>query len=691
MSTARQARYDELTSRLHRCDHEYYVLARPTVSDREYDRLFDELRRLERDHPELRQPDSPSARVGSDLNAELPEVAHTVPVLSLDKAYAAAEVSAWMEKSSAAAGLPLSYTVEEKIDGAAIVLYYEAGRLARAVTRGNGIVGNDVTANVRTIRSVPLLLAEPVTVAARGEIFLRRADFARLNAAAEAAYANPRNFAAGAVRRVKSRDVAAIPLRFLAYEGVFPGAPPAGHAAAMDRLRALGLPVNPGNRLLAPAERLADARARHPAWHAAPPEALPEILQAAAAGRAALPYEIDGVVIKVNELAARAGLGVTGHHPRWARAFKFDAPQGETEVREISVQVGRTGRVTPVARVAPVAIGGTTVANVTLHNQDYVAALELAIGDRVAVSRRGDVIPAVERVLDKNERGNTTWRLPERCPACGSALRLSGAHHFCRNQRCPEQVRGRLRFFTARGQMDIDHLGSETLDRLIDGGLVTDVQDIFTFEVDRVLEWEGFGERKAALLKEGIARSRGRPFRTVLPALGMPEIGPKATELLIDAGYYDVDRLLAVAAAGDPEPLTAIEGIGEKTAAAIIAQLTDPANLRRITALRAAGLCFAAAPPQPREADAESGPFAGQSWCVTGSFSQLGPRARAEQAVTGGGGRVTGAVTSRTTHLLAGRNPGGKLAKAQRLGVTVVSEEEFLRLPEDAAAGDPVG
>ena len=691
MSTARQARYHELTTRLHRCDHEYYVLARPTVSDREYDRLLDELLRLERDHPELRQPDSPSARVGSDLSAELPEVAHTVPVLSLDKAYAAAEVSAWMEKSSAAAGLPLSYTVEEKIDGAAIVLYYEAGRLARAVTRGNGIVGNDVTANVRTIRSVPLLLAEPVTVAARGEIFLLRADFARLNAAAEAAYANPRNFAAGAVRRVKSRDVAAIPLRFLAYEGVFPGAPPAGHAAAMDRLRALGLPVNPGNRLLAPAERLADARARHPAWNAAPPEALPEILQAAAAGRAALPYEIDGVVIKVNELAARAGLGVTGHHPRWARAFKFDAPQGDSMIMEINTQVGRTGRVTPVARVAPVAIGGTTVANVTLHNQDYVAALELAIGDSVAVSRRGDVIPAVERVLDKNEQGNTTWRLPERCPACDSALRLSGAHHFCRNQRCPEQVRGRLRFFAARGQMDIDHLGSETLDRLIDGGLVTDVQDIFTFEVDRVLEWEGFGERKAALLKEGIARSRGRPFRTVLPALGMPEIGPKVTELLIDAGYYDVDRLLAVAKAGDPEPLTAIEGIGEKTAAAIIAQLTDPANLRRIAALRAAGLCFAAAPPKPREADAERGPFAGQRWCVTGSFSQLGPRARAEQAITAGGGRVTGAVTSRTTHLLAGRNPGGKLAKAQRLGVTVVSEEEFLRLPEDAAAGDPVG
>lgn len=683
MKAARQARYAELTALLHRCDHEYYVLARPTVEDAEYDRLFDELLRLERDHPELRQPDSPSARIGSDLSAELPEASHTVPVLSLDKAYTAAEVSSWMAKTDAAAGRPLSYTVEEKIDGSAIVLYYEAGRLARAVTRGNGAVGNDVTANVRTIRSVPRRLPEPVEVAVRGEIFLPRTDFARLNAAAETPYANPRNFAAGAVRRVKSRDVAAIPLRLVAYEGTFGGDPPADHAAAMDRLRALGFPVNGSNRLLAPAELLERAQARHPAWAPAPAAALPEILQAAGDRRAALDYEIDGLVIKANELAARAALGVTGHHPRWALAFKFDAPQGETTVREINVQVGRTGRVTPVARVAPVAIGGTTVANVTLHNQDYVATLELAVGDRVAVSRRGDVIPAVERVLDKNEQGNTTWRLPERCPECGAALELSGAHHFCRNQRCPAQVRGRIRFFAARGQMDIDHLGAETLDRLIAGEVLADVDDIFTFDVDRLLEWEGFGARKVALLKEGIERSRRRPFRTVLPALGMPEIGPKATELLIDAGYYDIDRLLEAAAKGDPEPLTAIEGIGEKTAAAIIAQLTDAANRRRIDALRAAGLRFAADPPRAPAAAAEGGPFAGQVWCVTGSFAQFRPRDHAEQAIRERGGRVAAGVTSRTSHLLAGRAAGSKLGKAQRLGVTVVSEEEFLRLLEE--------
>ena len=682
MNPARKARYAELAKLLHRYDHCYYVLAQPAVSDQEYDRLFDELVRLEREHPDLRQPDSPTARVGSDLSLELPEVAHTVPVLSLDKAYTAADVQAWMEKTSAAADQPQSFTVEEKIDGSAIVLYYEAGRLARAVTRGNGAVGNDVTANVRTIRSVPLRLPEPVEVAVRGEIFLPLTEFAQLNADSEVTYANPRNFAAGAVRRVKSSDVAAIPLRLLAYEGTFSTDPPTDHATAMDRLQVLGFPVNRSNRLLVPAEQQEVERGRHPAWTVTAVEQLPAVLQEAGTRRASLDYEIDGVVIKVNALATRAALGVTGHHPRWAQAFKFDAPQGETTVQAIGVQVGRTGRITPVARVAPVMIAGTTVANVTLHNQDYVETLELAVGDRVAVSKRGDVIPAVERVLDKNEQGNTTWRLPNQCPTCDTGLVLIGAHHFCPNQDCRDQVRGRIRFFAARGQMDIDHLGTETLDRLIDAGVLKDVDDIFRFDVDRLQEWEGFGERKVALLKEGIERSRGRPFQTVLPALGMPEIGPKATELLIDAGYRDIDSLLEAAREGDAEPLTAIDGIGEKTAAAIIAQLADGANRRRIGELRLAGLRFAAEPPVPRPAAADAGPFAGQSWCVTGSFTRFRPRDLAAQAIKERGGRVAAGVTSRTSHLLAGRAAGAKLAKAERLGVTVVSEEEFLRLLE---------
>ena len=693
MNPALRDRHREIAALLRRYEYEYHVLAQPTVSDATYDRLFDELRRLEADHAELSGPDSPSRRVGSDLRQDLPEVAHTVPVLSLDKAYSAAEVTAWMDKCAAAAGTPLSFTVEEKIDGSSIVLYYRAGLLERAVTRGNGAVGNDVTGNVKTIRSVPLRLPEPLEVAVRGEIFLPLAEFARLNAAAEEAYANPRNFAAGAVRRVKSRDVAAIPLRLFAYEALFAGGGPPDHASSLDLLRRLGFPVNASNALLVPDEQLDAARDRHRGWRVEPPAALPALLERATGQRAGLDYEIDGVVIKVNEASVRAQLGVTGHHPRWARAFKFDAPEGQTSVQDISIQVGRTGRITPVARVAPVAIGGTTVANVTLHNQQYIDTLELAVGDQVAVSRRGDVIPAVERVLDKNTAGNTTWRMPERCPACEEPLELAGAHHFCRNEQCRDQVRGRIRFFAARGQMDIDNLGSETLDQLIERGVLKDIDDIYRFDAGRLLDWDGFGERKVALIEAGIARSREQPFRTVLPALGMPEIGPNATDLLIAAGYHDIDKMMQAAAAGDPEPLTAIEGIGERTAAALIRELTDPANVRRIEALREAGLNLVAPPPDPDDAAAGEGAFAGQTWCVTGSFAQFRPRDLAAAKIKERGGRVTGGVTSRTTHLLAGRAAGGKLAKAQRLGVAVVTEEQFLVLLEDppapAAGADP--
>ena len=683
-------RHAELAALLRRYEYEYHVLAQPTASDASYDSLFDELCRLEADHPELRRPDSPSARVGSDLRQDLPEVAHTVPVLSLDKAYNSTEVTGWMDKCAAAAGTPLSFTLEEKIDGSSIVLYYRAGALERAVTRGNGAVGNDVTANVKTIRSVPLRLPEPLEVAVRGEIFLPLAEFARLNAAAEEAYANPRNFAAGAVRRVKSRDVAAIPLRLIAYEALFAAGHPPDHASSLDRLRGLGFPVNASNALLVPGEQLDAARDRHRDWRVEPLAALPALLEQATGRRAGLDYEIDGMVIKVNEAAARAQLGVTGHHPRWARAFKFDAPEAHSTVQEISIQVGRTGRVTPVARVAPVAIGGTMVANVTLHNQHYIDTLELAVGDQVAVSRRGDVIPAVERVLDKNTAGTTTWRMPERCPACARPLELAGAHHFCRNEQCRDQVRGRIHFFAARGQMDIDNLGSETLDQLIERGILRDVDDIYRFDAGQLLDWDGFGERKVALIEAGIERSRAQPFRTVLPALGMPEIGPNATELLIAAGYHDIDKMMRAAEAGDPEPLTAIEGIGERTAAALIRQLTDAANVRRIEALREAGLNFAAPPPDPDDGAAGEGPLAGQTWCVTGSFAQFRPRDLAAAEIRQRGGRVTGGVTSRTTHLLAGRAAGSKLAKAQRLGVTVMSEEQFLALLDGGPApADP--
>ena len=551
-----QKKAADLAEKLSRYQRAYYVDAKPLVSDREYDRLFDELVALEKEFPDLAAGDSPTRRVGSDLTQDLPEVAHTIPVLSLDKAYEVAELLAWVAKTARNAGNALSLVCEEKIDGASIVLYYEGGLLARAVTRGNGVVGNDVTGNVRTIGSVPLRLSRPVTVAVRGEIFLAKSMFSRVNATMEEPYANPRNLAAGTLRRVKSSEAAAVPLEIFVYEGFFESARPS-HRAVLEELAELGFRLNPRVGFFSDTVPVEEVRGAHPGWTVGGITDIGRFIEAEAAARAGLDYDIDGIVVKVDEIAAREALGYTGHHPRWAIAFKFESPEGATTVSAIEVQVGRTGRITPVARVEPVQISGATISNVTLHNQEYIDMLELAVGDRVAVSRRGDVIPAVERVLEKNESGNTVWKLPGACPSCATRLERRGAHHFCLNPGCPDQVRGRLNFFVARGQMDIEGLGPETIEVLLKNGLVRDIQDIYTFDPARLLELPGFGEKKVAAIREGIARSREKPFRIVFQSLGIPDIGQKVTELLIDAGYADMAALLDLADGADPAPLLA--------------------------------------------------------------------------------------------------------------------------------------
>jgi DNA ligase (NAD+) len=543
------------------------------------------------------------------------------------------------------------------------------------VTRGNGLVGNDVTGNVRTIGSVPLLLARPVTVAVRGEIFLPRLLFESINARMEIPYANPRNLAAGTLRRVKSSEVAAVPLDIFVYEGHFAPSPET-HVAILEQLEELGFKCNPRTAVFADPEDQAGLRERHPRWRVGGFEELEGYLEQSRRERSSLPYDIDGLVVKVNELPAREALGFTGHHPRWALAFKFEAPEAESAVERIEVQVGRTGRITPVARIRPVRLSGSTIANATLHNQDYINLLELAIGDRVSISKRGDVIPAVERVIEKNELGNTTWRMPDTCPACRTGLVVQGAHHFCPNPDCPDQVRGRLRFFVARDQMDIEGVGPETLETLVQQGLVRDVQDLYAFDPGALLSLPGFGEKKVELVRAGIAASKGRPYRRVLVALGIPEMGQKVVELLCDAGYSDIDSLLQLVDRGDPSPLLAIHGIGERTAETLLRELSRPEVRARIEALRRAGLNFR---EKARKALA-GGAFQGQLWCVTGSFAHFKPRELAMEEVKKRGGKVSDSVTSRTTHLLAGENPGSKLKKARELGITIVDEEEFLRL-----------
>lgn len=683
---------ERLSAEIRRHEHAYHVLARPEISDAEFDGLFDSLLELERRHPELAGADSPTRRVGSDLTQDLPEVEHTVPVLSLDKAYDMAGVERWMDKARAA-DPGTAFVVEEKIDGSSILLHYRDGVLERAVTRGNGRSGNDVTANVRTIRTVPLRLQAPETLVVRGEIFIRRVAFEALNAGVETPYANARNFAAGSLRRVKSVDVATVPLEIFVYEG-FMADPPPTHTELLAHLCRLGFRVNPATVVVrdgADGSRPADRAAGFEVIDTA---STVKYVEERAAARPDLPYHIDGLVLKVDRLAAREAMGATEHHPRWAIAVKFDAPEGVSVVRSIEVQVGRTGRVTPVARIDPVPIAGSTIANVTLHNQDYVDSLELAVGDTVAVSKRGDVIPAVERVLEKDPAGQPVWRMPTECPSCGNALTVQGAHSFCPNAVCRDQVRGRLRFFVARDQMDVTGLGPATIDLLVDRGWVRDIADLYRFDPQRLLGEEGFGEKSVAALAAGIEASKAKPFVIVLPALGLPELGPKVSDLLLQAGFRDIDSLFAAVDAGDPEVFTGIDGIGERTTESIMRQLGRPDALTGsrmatwratprglIAALRARGLRFAVDPSDPAGTDGDGEqPFAGQTWCITGSFDAFKPRARAADEIRARGGTVTGAVSGATTHLLAGSGGGSKVIRAKEAGVEIVDEQAFLRL-----------
>ncbi len=653
---------------------------RPSVSDKEFDRLFDELVSIEREHPELVTPDSPSHRVGSDLSSDFPEVEHSLPVLSLDKAYEADELRRWIERLISNTGRELSFVLEEKLDGISIVLYYEGGLLRRAVTRGNGFVGNDVTANAKTIQTIPLSLPDPVDIAVRGEIILPISEFDAINRTMETPYANPRNLAGGALRRIKSSEVAAVPLKMFAYEGYFDGQPETHHET-LARLVELGFTVNDHLGFFGENRDFARVRNIFPSVTVGGFAAIPAFVESETRQRTSRPFEMDGLVVKIDEIPVREELGFTGHHPRWAIAYKFEAPEASTRVKAIDVQVGRTGRITPVARVEPVTVGGARISNVTLHNQDYIDGLELSVGDTVAISRRGDVIPAIERVMEKNEDSAPVWQMPETCPTCSTRLVRDGAHHFCRNFDCPDRRRGRLYFFVASGQMDIDNLGPETLDTLYREGYVTDVVDIYTFDYDRLNGMQGFGEKKISLLKEGVERSRGRPFRVLLPSLGIPELGPKATELLLDAGYSSIDQLLELADDANLAALTSIKGLGEKTAQVILGELSNPGLREEISRLKDAGLHFEESERErPRQAPAGERIFEGQVWCVTGSFDSFKPRSRAMDEVKRRGGRTVSDVSGSTTHLLAGEAGGSKLDRARELGVTIVSEKEFLEL-----------
>lgn len=675
------AKIERISAEIRRHEHAYHVLSRPEIADTEFDGLFDTLVELERRHPQFVRSDSPTRRAGSDLTQDFPNIKHTVPVLSLDKIYDTPALQRWMAKAKETDS-KTAFVIEEKIDGASILLYYTKGLLERAVTRGNGRIGNDITANARTIPTVPLRLTSPETLAVRGEIFIRRAAFESLKTRADPPYSNARNCAAGALRRVKSRDVAEVPLEIFVYEGFLPE-PPATHTELLVHLRTLGFRINPATVVIQDDSDSDSPPEPPPDFQVIDIKAAPAYIEGHVVNRPELPYDIDGMVLKVDRLATRAIMGATEHHPRWAIAVKFESPEGVSVVRSIEIQIGRTGRVTPVAHIDPVPIAGSTITNVTLHNQDYVNNIELSEGDTVAVSKRGDVIPAVDRVINKGPAGEPIWQMPPSCPSCRTALTVQGAHSFCLNHACPDQVRGRLRFFVARDQMDIAGLGPATIKLLVNRGWIQDIVDLYRFDFDKLLGEKGFGERTVAALKASIEASKGKPFATVLLALGLADVGPKVRDLLLQAGFHDIDSLYAAAnaAAADKDSVvfTGIDGIGEHTAAGIICQLRDPANRQLIKELRSHGLCFAHAPPEVGFTN-RGVVFDGQAWCITGSFEAFKPRSIAADEIRARGGTVASAVSGTTTHLLAGAGGGSKVIKAEAAGVEIVNEQAFLRL-----------
>ncbi|MDW8479421.1 MAG: NAD-dependent DNA ligase LigA [Xanthomonadales bacterium] len=689
------ARIAELRREIAEHDYRYFVLDDPLIPDAEYDRLVAELRALEERHPELVTPDSPTRRVGGAVRGDLPELRHELPMLSLENVFEDGEARAFFERVARELGRPpesIDWSVEPKIDGLALSLLYEEGRLARAATRGDGERGEEVTHTVRTIRSVPLRLRSaaswlPPRLEVRGEVYIPRAAFAALNeqlrAAGERVFANPRNAAAGSIRQLDPRVAAARPLGFLAYGlGVVEGAePPPTQSEALARLRALGFRVSPE------------------ATVARGPEACLAHYRRLLARRDELPYEIDGVVYKLDRVADQERLGFLSRAPRFAVAHKFPAREALTVVEGIEVQVGRTGALTPVARLAPVALAGVTVSHATLHNFDQVARLDLRVGDTVVVRRAGDVIPEVVAVLaERRPPGAAPFVPPAACPVCGSAVERAAGEVVLRcsgGLYCPAQRKEAIRHFASRRAMDIEGLGERMVDELVESGLVATVADLYRLTLEDLLRMRArdgattkgkVATRWAEKLLAAIARSRETSLERFLFALGIREVG-EATARDLARHFGSLEALIAAAEADRPTlgtpgacpRLTAVPGVGPVVAEHVVRFFAEPHNREVIAALRAAGVRWPERPPP-----AATGPLAGQTFVLTGTFASLS-REQARARLEALGARVSDSVSARTSAVIAGANPGSKLERARALGVPVLDERALEALLGEAS------
>jgi DNA ligase (NAD+) len=650
-------------------DHEnrYYVLAQPIISDAEFDALMAELRALEARHPGLVTPDSPTQRVGGRPAEGFASIEHAVPMLSLDNAYSDDDLRAFHERVmkglAAAGGAPpsVAYVAELKIDGLSIALTYEEGVLVRGVTRGDGVRGEDVTGNVRTIRALPLKLTHPAPgrLEVRGEVYLPRASFDRVNQeredADEPAFANPRNAAAGTMRSLDPSVVARRGLSAFVYQIVDEGAGAGTQADALRRLADLGLPVEPHWRRCSGIDEVV-AYCRE--WDQR---------------RQALGFDTDGVVIKVDDLALRPRLGATNKFPRWATAYKFPAQQATTRLKEIAVNVGRTGAVTPYAVLEPVFLSGSTIQMATLHNEQEIARRDIRPGDLVTIEKGGDVIPkVVGPVIAERPAGTGPWEMPRACPACGSGLVRPDDEVVwrCPNTSCPARLRRSLLHFASRRALNIEGLGEALVDQLAERGLVRDVADIYALDAEAVGALERMGPKSAQKLLAQIERSTQAEFWRVLFGLGIRHVGERGAQALA-AAFGSMDALAAAPAAA----MQNARDIGPVVAAAVREYFDEPHNLALVGRLRAAGLRLESA----GDAALADQPLAGATFVLTGTLAGM-TRDEAAAAIAARGGRVSGSVSRKTSYVVAGAEPGSKLDKARALGVTVLDEEAFSRL-----------
>ena len=677
MNPSVQKRIEQLRRDIRHHDRLYYIENNPAIGDREYDRLFAELKQLEQQHPELITPDSPTQRVAGEPLDAFTTVPHSRPMLSMDNTYSPDELRQFDQRvRKTLADQPFAYAVEEKIDGVAVSLRYENGALVLGATRGDGRRGDDITTNIRTIQSVPLRLESlesgsssaslfentvPEVLEVRGEVFMPNSEFLRLNLQRQQnddpPFANPRNATAGSLKLLDSRIVASRKLRFLAYAlgEVRPPEFAAGHLEMLDKLRSLSLPVSPHVRKAADIEKVINLCAK---WEQK---------------RHDLDYQIDGMVIKVDRLDQQLRLGRTSRAPRWCIAYKFAAEQAETVVEKITVQVGKTGALTPVANLTPVHLAGTTVSRASLHNFDEVARLDVREGDTVLVEKAGEIIPQVVRVLtEKRPAPSRPFPVPTKCPNCHHAVRKeeNGVYIRCLNPACSAQLVERLRYFAGRNQMDIDGLGIALIEQLVEQGLVKSFADLYRLQKVQLAALERMGDKSADNLITALETGKNRPLDRVLAALGILHVGSRAAQVLAEA-LGSIQALLEA----DTARLEQIDEIGPVMAESIHRFCHEKHTRALIEDLLKVGLKM----PGPPKPVASEGPLTGKTIVVTGSVEGF-TRTQLQQMIKDHGGRPASAVSAKTDLVIYGDSPGSKLDKAQKLGVPVLPAEEFLKM-----------